>query len=519
MRTRFRGFPARLLLIVALALAVRWVAVFAHYGDLPLELDDNYGYHKQAQLLLDHGGFYEPFVYKDSLERQRQLIDVFLAPDVPTSPAPELSAEEIRARSALYAEVPDERFAEVLNGDIDGLRRVDVPVDGSAEAGVTFDVFAYTEGSYDLEQGGVLEPSAGHPPGYTSYLAVFGVVGLDSPTANRLASGLAGAIAVGLAGIAARWIGRRAGLTEAVADRAGLIAAFLAAVYPNLWINDALILSESLYAALTGLVILAAYRFWNTPTGRNAALLGAACGVAALTRSEGLLWLPFLVLPLAVRLRDTDWARRLTLAVGAGLVALALMAPWMIRNVATFEEPAPPFLATGSGRVLAFGNCDLTYSGRFLGYWNIDCAPPEFSGDESEIDTIHREKATEFMQDHRGELPKVALARVGRMWQVFRTDQGVEFDRFFERRGLDETRFALGQYYLMVPVAVAGAVLLWRRRVTVIPLLAPFVLVTFTAASTFGITRYRVPSEVALTILAGLGLAWVTSRDPVEERP
>ena len=39
----------------------------------------------------------------------------------------------------------------------------------------------------------------------------------------------------------------------------------------------------------------------------------------------------------------------------------------------------------------------------------------------------------------------------------------------------------------------------------------------FTAATTFGITRYRVPSEVALCILAGLGLAWVTLRDaPVE---
>src|SRR5215213_842926 len=192
MRSRFRGFPARLLLIVALALAVRWVAVFAHYGDLPLELDDNYAYHKQAQLLLDHGGFYEPFVWKDSVQ----------------------------------AGGP-ERF----------------------------------------------EPSAGHPPGYVIYLAAFGIVGLDSPTANRLASGFAGAVAVGLIGVAARWVGRRAGLGEGVADRAGLIAAFLAAIYPNLWINDALILSESLYAGLTALVILAAYRFSGDASGRNAALL------------------------------------------------------------------------------------------------------------------------------------------------------------------------------------------------------------------------------------------------------
>ena len=101
--------------------------------------------------------------------------------------------------------------------------------------------------------------------------------------------------------------------------------------------------------------------------------------------------------------------------------------------------------------------------------------------------------------------------------RIFTEERLVKADRFFERRGQDEARFALGQYYAMLPIAVAGVVLLWRRRVTVIPLVAPFVLVTFTAASTFGITRYRVPSEVALTVLAGLGLAWVTSRDPVEE--
>ena len=438
MRSRLRGFPARLLLLVALALAVRWVAVFVHYGDLPLELDDNYAYHTQAQLLLDHGGFYEPFVWRDSVEA------------------------------------------------------------GGPE---------------------VFEPSAGHPPGFVLYLAAFGVLGLDSPLANRLAGGLAGAAAVALIGIAARRVGGWAGLGEQAADRAGLLAAFLAAIYPNLWINDGLILSESLYAALMGLVILAAYQFWRKPSLRTSALLGLSVGVATLTRSEGLLLLPGLVLPLAVMLRDRTWAQRAGLAVSTGLVALALMAPWMIRNAVTFEEPSPPYLATGSGRVLAFGNCDETYSGRFLGYWNIDCAPSEFSGDESEIDTIHREKATAYMEDHLGELPKVALARVGRMWHLYRVDQGVEFDRFFERRVESHARFALLQFYLMVPVALAGIVLLWRRKVTIIPLVAPFVLVTFTAASTFGITRYRVPSEVALCILAGLGVAWVTSRTPAPDEP
>ena len=145
MRSRLRGFPARLLLLVALALAVRWIAVFAHYGDLPLELDDNYAYHKQAQLLLDHGGFYEPFVWKDSVE----------------AGGPSGSSPRPATRRAT---------------------------------------------------------SSTSPPSASS--------AWTAPTANRLASGFGGAAAVGLIGIAARWVGRRAGLGEGVADRAGLIAAW-----------------------------------------------------------------------------------------------------------------------------------------------------------------------------------------------------------------------------------------------------------------------------------------------------
>lgn len=433
--SRLSGFPVRLLLVVVLALAIRWIAVFVHYGDLPLELDDNYAYHTQAILLVEEGGFYEPFVWRDSIE-----------------------------------------------------------------AG----------GPPEFEQ------SAGHPPGYILYLAAYAAVGLDSPLSNRLASGIAGAAAVALIGVVARMVGRWAGLDRG-ADRAGLVAALLAAVYPNLWINDALILSESLYAGLAAVVILTGYRFWRRPSWGTAAVLGAAVGVATLTRSEGLLLLPGLVLPLAVMLRGPSWGRKAGLAVTAGVVALALMAPWMLFNISRFEEPAAPFLATGSGRVLAFGSCEETYSGRFLGYWNIACAPSEFSGDESEIDTIHREKAVEFIEENYERLPVVALARVGRMWQVWRVDQGVEFDRFFERRGEGPARFALFQYYLMIPVALAALVLLWRRKVTIIPLVAPFLLVTFTAASTFGITRYRVPAEVALCILAGLGVAWISRRAPDDD--
>ena len=44
-------------------------------------------------------------------------------------------------------------------------------------------------------------------------------------------------------------------------------------------------------------------------------------------------------------------------------------------------------------------------------------------------------------------------------------------------------------------MGVAGLVSLRRRGVTIVPFVAPFAMVTFTAAISFGVTRYRVPAD------------------------
>lgn len=60
---------------------------------------------------------------------------------------------------------------------------------------------------------------------------------------------------------------------------------------------------------------------------------------------------------------------------------------------------------------------------------------------------------------------------------------------------------------------------LYRRRVPISPLLAMPILITVTSAFTFGITRYRVPVDVTLVVLAAvtidrlIRLRWPTSDD------
>jgi hypothetical protein len=58
-------------------------------------------------------------------------------------------------------------------------------------------------------------------------------------------------------------------------------------------------------------------------------------------------------------------------------------------------------------------------------------------------------------------------------------------------------------------------VLLWRRRQPVAPFLALALAATFAAALTFGVQRYRLPFDVALPILAAVGITALIARRSV----
>ena len=63
------------------------------------------------------------------------------------------------------------------------------------------------------------------------------------------------------------------------------------------------------------------------------------------------------------------------------------------------------------------------------------------------------------------------------------------------------------QYWLLVPVAVAGGVILRRRRdVRLLPLLAMPVLVVIVSAVFYGIPRFRLPAEITIVVLAAAAL-------------
>ena len=284
----------------------------------------------------------------------------------------------------------------------------------------------------------------------------------------------------------------------------GLVAAGIAALYPQLWISDGMLLSESVVVFVIACALHSMYSFWRRPTLQNAIVLGLACGLAALDRNELILLFPVVAIPLALRARDLEWRPRIRLAVVACVAGAVLVAPWVLFNLTRFNEPT--FMSTGLGSALSAASCDPVYYGSSIGYYDNCFQGPWPTGDESERDVLPREQAIDYMKDHITRLPVVVLARVGRLWGLFKPGQTTFFDWSIEGRGRAPSWIGLFAFYLLIPFAVGGLVSLWRRRITILPLLAAPVIVTIAAATTFGVTRYRAPAEVSIVVAAAVGM-------------
>lgn len=379
--------------------------------------------------------------------------------------------------------------------------------------------------------------AAHHPPLYSIYLAIPSALGIDSPLAHRVVSCFAGAAMVALVGLLAR---RLAG-GDGRGDRAGLIAAVLAAVYPLLWVNEGYVLSEPLYGVTIALVLFAAYRVYDDPRWQRSAVLGAAIALAALTRAEASNLLLFLALPLALLVPALAWKRRLALLVAAGLAYGLVVGPWILHNLARFDQPV--FLSYGAAGVLPQANCDDTYDGPLLGYWSGRCAFPspqdipeirnpdpdmevvarqglEFlgDGDESDAAEIGMQRGLDYIGERPGRALVVSAARVGRIWGVYRPGQSIDLDTVVEGRGRAVSTIGLVLYYELLALGVGGLVVLRRRGVPILPFVSLALLVTFTAAVAIGVTRYRYPVDLGLVVLAGVALdaAWRWARRPTK---
>ena len=345
------------------------------------------------------------------------------------------------------------------------------------------------------------DPAADHPPLTVLVLAPVSFVTRQALIPQRLTMAVLGTVAVVVIGLLAR---RLAG------DRAGWIAAGIAAIYPNLWVNDGLIMSETLATLVVALALLYAYRLIREPTVWTAVLVGALCGLATLTRAELVLLIPLLAVPAALVARSIATAQRWKLAGAGVLAAGVLVAPWVGYNLARFDEPT--YLSTNDGIALLGSNCDSVYFGDGMGLTDLKCLGPNPRGDQSVDSKIYRDRAFDYVREHKKRAVLVGFARVGRTWSLFRPWDMVSYNKGEGREGWVTILGLIALYPLLV-AAVAGWVVLRRRRRRSWPLLVPVLIVTIASAATYGQTRFRVPAEPSLIVLAAVAIGTVVARD------
>jgi len=203
------------------------------------------------------------------------------------------------------------------------------------------------------------------------------------------------------------------------------VAAAVAALYPGLWLNDGLVMSESIGALTVVLWMLASLVWQARPSPWSAVLMGAAAGVAALTRPE-------LAVLMVAAVGAAWWVggdRRRLMAGLAVVGGLAVLAPWVAFNVTRFEHPV--ILTTNAGTTLRGANCDAVYEGRRLGSWALECLfiDPDVGRMEGSVrDTRWRADGIDYARDHAGRLPVVVAARVGRSFDLYGVGYQVDED-------------------------------------------------------------------------------------------
>jgi hypothetical protein len=380
---------------------------------------------------------------------------------------------------------------------------------------------AYTDKSDDFAQtfldSGTYGFIPGVPSAYTQPLYGFFLIPIYWVDRSWLTVGLAHvAVAVAIALLVFE-IARRVS-SEGVA----LLAALLATLHPYVVWHDVHLNREILDQALAALVVLLAVI--AAERGRSlwwAAFLGGALGLAILGNAR-LVLLPLVVgLWLAFRV---DRGSRVAAFLVVCACTAAVVAPWVVRNKASVGC----FAITTDSRALWKANNLNTYDVLARGGWIDDVPPlpgsppsPQDAGaiyretgrivevDECAQMRLYRDEVLDFWREHPAEKLRLAGQSVRLLWQpnVLETEGRPGAGTWQDTaRSVVEPAFMVAVYVL----AVAGLFVLPRSFVVLVLLLLGYQ--TFVAMLFAGATRYRVPWDFLLTILAAAGAAAIAER-------
>jgi 4-amino-4-deoxy-L-arabinose transferase-like glycosyltransferase len=353
------------------------------------------------------------------------------------------------------------------------------------------------------------QPGAEHGP-LTSFLLA-SVSWVDHPVPwQRLITVLFGVGTIAVVGL----LGRRVG-----GARVGVIAALIAAAYPNLWMNDGLVMSESLSMLLVASLLLVVHRALTTPGWRVAVIAGVLAGLAALSRSELALLIPGVAAMLWFVGRPDDsrrsstvgWRQRLVRPAVLIGTAAVVMLPWVAFNLARFERPVT--LTTNDGTTLLGSYCDDSFYGSNMGGWSLLCVvnDPDYSVAEepSVRSSRQRSLAVSYLRSHEKRLPLVVAARVGRSLDLYGLDSLVAQDVGEERYRWASWAGIVSWWVLAIAASFGLRRMDSRTRWL---MLLPCITVAVTTVVFYGGHRIRSSMEPIVVVAAAVAIVAVLER-------
>jgi 4-amino-4-deoxy-L-arabinose transferase-like glycosyltransferase len=347
-------------------------------------------------------------------------------------------------------------------------------------------------------------------PGYPILLApIFLVAGAEPPVMwGRAMGAFWGTLSVA----GCWWLGRRL-----FGDRAGWIAALIAALYPEEIAASILVLSESPFCPLMLLQLALWTVAWQAPTpgraGVFALVAGVAAGAATLVRPS---WLLFTPAAIAVGLAFGR-PRKRHLGLGLALLAgLAMtMTPWWLRSAQLTGRFVPTTLQVGASlydglnpRATGASNMqpgeDFQKGLRWIDQY-ADC--PDREPFEYRLDRTLRDEALAWARSHPGRVTRLAAVKILRMWNLWPNEPSLS---------AWPVRVAVAMTYLPVLVlGIVGAGRAIRRGWPYVLCWIPAVYLTLLHMIFVSSIRYREPAMLGLIVLAAGVLA---SGEGKEER-
>jgi 4-amino-4-deoxy-L-arabinose transferase-like glycosyltransferase len=325
------------------------------------------------------------------------------------------------------------------------------------------------------------------PPLWPAALgAVYAVTG-HRLVAARVEDALLGALGV----LALTWVALRA-----FGPRTAWWAGAIGAVYLPLALMASVLESETLFVVCELVAVGCALEARRRGTPRWVAAAGAAVGLAALARVDGLLLLAG-VLPLV-------GLRRSALALAACVLVIA---PWTIRNAIQLHAFVP--VSTETGATLAGTYNAASMHDRFApGSWVLLRHTPDLQIVQHNLspvaqDRALRESALDFIAAHPT-YPLVVAAQNTRRWLDLAGLRRARFEAQTADIAPDWADAALPFAWLLAALALAGAGAV--RRLPAL-WLGPAALLAVTLLVNAETPRFRAPLDPFLILLAAAFIA------------